>query len=44
MAKALEDYANREDISDNEREYALAQAESFRLYESTTFGTKGRGL
>ena len=44
MAKALEDYANRKDISDNEREYALAQAESFRLYESTTFGTKGRGL
>ena len=43
MAQALEDYAKREDISDNEREYALAQAESFRLYESQVFGQFGRG-
>lgn len=43
MAQALEDYAKREDISDNEREYALAQAESFRLYESQIFGQFGRG-
>jgi len=44
MAEALEAYAERDDISENEAEYALAQAAAFRKYEDTLFGTQGRGL
>ena len=44
MAEALEAYAERDDISENEAEYALAQALAFRKYEDTLFGTQGRGL
>jgi len=44
IAKELERYASRQDISETEREYALEQARKFRLYEEDMFASGGRGL
>lgn len=44
LADELERYANRKDISETEREYALEQANKLRIYEKDMFASGGRGI